>query len=171
MALLRAQKANPYDDYCMTKSSVSNKKGQHEPPAKYNGDLTDPMVDIGIIPLDPFANDDDSVVLPDEDRYDTAGPRDPVPAEQRQKEEAMPKLNASKDSSVRKKQEPEAFDRAPVRSFQTMDMDASIAMTEVGGCVNLFDALFLCVGSEEKLQKAQSGDSAYSEFSSDDLEY
>ncbi|CAJ1967986.1 unnamed protein product [Cylindrotheca closterium] len=158
---------HPYDEDTMTNSSVFKNKKQHEPPAKYrsfNDEFMDSIDDIatrGIVPLDPLA-DDGSVELPDEDRYMAAGPIDPIPVQRREKKEILPKSKASsKEPTTRKKKEPEAFDR--VKSFQTMDMTASVAMTEAGGCVNFFDAFFICVEEEEELRKTQSEGSEYSE--------
>jgi hypothetical protein len=169
----RNKKTHPYDEDSMTKSALLKKKTQHEPPAKYRSyddELMDPIDDIetrGIVPLDPMA-DDDSVVLPDEDRYRAAGSIDPIPVKRNQKKEILPNFKASKEwTNARKKKEPEAFDR--VKSFQTMDMTTgtSVAMTEAGGCVNFFDSFFICVDEEKELRKAQSEDSEYSEYTGD----
>ncbi|KAL3927492.1 MAG: hypothetical protein SGBAC_013063 [Bacillariaceae sp.] len=163
--------AHPYDEEINTNLATTPRKGLHEPPARYrsyDGELTDRIDEIesrGIVPLDPLA-DDDSVVLPNEDRYNVVGSRDPTSVQQSRKKEMLKKVEGSRESGARKKKkkEPEAFHRA--KSFQTMDMAGSVAMTEVGGCVNLFDAIFFCVEDEE-LRKAQSGDSEYSDDSDD----
>lgn len=155
----RNRTSNPSDEDTNAKAPSDKRKGQHEPPARYTtfGVIStrrcpsDDFEARGITRLDSMADDDDSVVLSNEDRYDTEVPRrDPVPAR--------------KGVRRRKKMEPEAsFERE--KSFQTIDnMTASTAETETGGCVNFFDSFFLCVNKEEELRKAQSKESQNSDY-------
>jgi hypothetical protein len=132
----------------------------------------DDMDFIGIAPLDPMA-DDDSIVMPDIDRYTAIEGRDDAPL--KAAVESKPNSKAKTSSSgnqVRnakrstKKPSNESNKLEAMESMDTMSVSVSMASTKAVGCIVILDNLMMCLDTSDNLDQTYTRDSADTDSSS-----
>jgi hypothetical protein len=145
---------------------------QEKVPVTSARDDRDDMDLIGIAPLDPMA-DDDSIVMPDIDRYTAFECRDEAPLKAAVKSKPNSKAKTSSGGSqVRnakrstKKPSNESNKLEAMESMDTMSVSVSMASGKADGCIGILDNLMMCLDTSDNLERTYTRDSADTDSSS-----
>lgn len=122
--------------------------------------IRDDMDLTGFAPLDPMADDDDSIVLTSMDRYAAVESRDVTPKEKslppKKIEKKVPskeKQARSKKSSPKKTSEEQESKLMTSESMDTMSVSVSMASAKGDGCIGFLDSIMMCLDSNDNLER------------------